>query len=129
MENALASSDFMWENLGNLSSKNKAYARELDNLHRLSDPIALEARSLGYVASDEVVVRMPVAQLGSVATANPGGLVVYKKNPVLKDADIKYIAIATTIIISLTALGLNFYRSWKLRSVHRASLAQDASRT
>lgn len=126
--NALASADWMRDNLENLSDKNSIFNHELDDLHTLPEPIALEARSLGYVAHNEIVVRMSSAQPIQVFSANPGQLVIYKKDPSLQDVEIKGIAIAMTIITGLTILVLKLFASRKWRPDHRASLAHDASR-
>jgi hypothetical protein len=119
----------MRENLGALIETNAMYARELEQLHNLPESTALEARSLGYIAEDEKVVRLPAASSALVPAPIPGTLVIYIKDPLLLDADIKRFSAFITVMAALSALVLKYLLADRWRPGHRASLAHDASRT
>ena len=129
MKRAASSADAMRENLGQLTEKNSKYAQELEHLHSLPESAALEARSLGYIADNEMVVRMPSATHALVPSPNPGRLVIYLKNPTLRDDSIKQLSIFITIMATVTALLLKFLLADKWRLDQRASLTHEASRT
>lgn len=129
LRRAASSADAMRVNLGALTETNAKYARELERLHTLPETTALEARSLGYIADDEKVVRLPAAVTALVPAPNPGNLVIYIKDPLLQDAGIKHFSAFITVMATLAALVLKFLVADKWRPDHRASLAHDASRT
>jgi hypothetical protein len=129
MRSAASSADAMRVNLDQLTGMNTMYALELDQLHSLPESTALEARSLGYIADNEMVVRMTAASPESVPSPNPGRLVIYSKDPALRDISIKRLSILMTVLASVAVLGMKFLLADKWRTGHRASLTQEASRT
>jgi len=124
----LANADWMRNNLESLTVKNKIFSHELEELHKLPEPIALEARSLGYIANNEIVVRIASAQPVPVFTADPGTMVVYQKDSSLNDVEIKGIAMVMTCITGLAMLVLYIFTSGKRQPLQRATLAHDESR-
>jgi cell division protein FtsB len=129
MRRAASSADAMRENLDRLTDMNTMYALELDQLHSLHESTALEARSLGYIADNEIVVRMPTSSLESLPSPNPGHLVIYLKEPALRDIGIKRLSILLTAFASVAILVMKLLLADKWRTDHRASLTQEASRT
>jgi hypothetical protein len=126
---ANSTTDLMRGNLGILAEKNANFTRELDALHTLPESISLEARSLGFIANDETVIRIPSNPESPPESPAAGEMVVYRRQPSMMDADVKKVSIFVTMVATLAAFALRLLVSNKLPPDHRASLVHEASRT
>lgn len=87
---ARVSGELMRLNIESLSAVNAKLADELEGLQRHPEKIALEARSLGYLADNETAVRLPVQ--AQIVMQSPGKRLYYQASPVLSDSAIKKLA-------------------------------------
>jgi hypothetical protein len=117
----------MGMNIVALQSLNTAFTVEWKAMADLPESTALEARSLGYLAVDEVAIRLSVPE-AEPKPASPGDRLVYEPVAVIGEAAIKEMA-GLAIMLSL-AVGM-VLRQWKpaVTGHQREILVQEASRT
>ncbi len=124
----------MRRNIDDLARRNERYAAELEGLRNASEPTALEARSIGYLAADEVAVRLSLEPEPAVP-AEAGRLLEYTGASALAEARIKDIAAMAGMVVLLAGLALRAARSARSarsaqgRAGQREILVQEASRT
>ncbi|HPE89831.1 MAG TPA: septum formation initiator family protein [Spirochaetia bacterium] len=118
-------------NIDELARRNERYAAELESLRVAPEATALEARSLGYLASDEVAVRLDL-ETEPTAPAEAGRLLEYEGASAIAEARIKDIAAAAGMAVLLAGLALKAAgsaRTGRKRGGQRDILVQEASRT
>ena len=115
-------------NIATLSSLNEAYSAEWDALSNVAESTALEARSLGYLAGDEVVIRLSVPA-GSPEPASPGERLVYEPEPTIDESTMKKIAVAVALAVFALGTIMRFFPANGAPRHHRDILVQEASRT
>jgi hypothetical protein len=90
---ARASTLAMAENLASLEELNAAYSQRWQALRADPDSIALEGRSLGYLAQDEVALRLSLKPSPAVPSG-PGERIVYLPRASMSDLDAKILALS-----------------------------------
>jgi len=126
----------MHRNIDSLEKLNVEYAMEWNALRSDAGLTAVQGRSLGFIASDEVVVRvsLPVA---TVSPAFIGDRVLFMPGRSLPVASIRLATIFVWLLLLFSGLAIRLFWSWKypeeqgrrrFRS-HREIRDQDASRT
>ena len=118
----------MERNLAVLSSLNETYTREWNALKTIPESTALEARSLGYVAEDEVVVRLSVTTV-EPTPPSPGERLTYEREVVIPEARIKKISLIIALATAALGLLLRFFPPNGITKRQRDILVQIASRT
>lgn len=93
----------MRENLSSLEALNAEARARKDSA--LSDPesLALEARSLGFVGSDQVVVRLGFPE-GTTSPRDLGTLVPYVPPRGLEDSQLKAVSLASALCAAFVGL-------------------------
>lgn len=121
------SSAVMRNNLVNLVALNSAYSKEWEILRTNPDSTALEARSLGYLAENEIAIRLFVVDV----TAEPpsaGFRISFEPESLLAENSIKNI----TLLFSLFSAVLGFALHLNVHSIkkygHREIRTHVASR-
>jgi hypothetical protein len=94
---ARASTLAMAENLASLEELNAAYSQRWQALRADPDSIALEGRSLGYLAQDEVALRLSLKPSPAVPSG-PGERIVYLPRASMSDLDAKILALSLGFI-------------------------------
>ncbi len=91
-----SASALLRNNLLNLEALNSRYAQEWDFLRTNPETTALEARSLGYLAENEVALRLSI---GDVADPPPsaGSRISFESESLLTEKSIKHFALFLTI--------------------------------
>lgn len=102
-----AASAEMRKNLVNLVSLNSMYAKEWEVLRTNPDSTALEARSLGYLAGNEIAIRLSV-DTTTVAPPTAGFRISFEPDSILAEKNIKNYA----LLVSLFSVVLGF--AWHL---------------
>lgn len=133
---AKEASSAMHRNLDFLEKLNADLALEWQALRNDSDITAIQGRSLGFIAKDEVVVRVA---LPSVKAGPPfiGERVVYTPGQFMPIDQIRLATMYTWLLLLAIGLGRKLFqgrkREWNQGSrrstVHREIRVQDASRT
>lgn len=121
----------MRANIDELSERNERYAAELESLRAAPESTALEGRSLGYLAADEVAIRLDLVS-EPAAPAEAGRMLEYAPAPTLEEPRIKDIAALAGVAALLAGLTLRAARSARpaRKGVgQREILVQEASRT
>ncbi len=116
----------MKENLSALSLLHSSYADEWKSLSILEESRVLEARSLGYIADGEIIIRL----LTSGKDPEPpkaGDLLSYEPSKVLSEIKIKQIALLSCLCFSI--IGMFYHILYSRGRRQRDTLLQDASRT
>lgn len=102
-KNTQAASAAMRENLLNLQSLNSAYASEWDILRTSPEATALEARSLGYLAENEVVIRLSI-EGGPAVPPSAGSRISFEPESPLSEKSIKHIALFMSLLSAIMGL-------------------------
>lgn len=117
---AAASAAGMERNLRYLESKHADLALELEALRTSRQAVALESRSLGYVADGETMVVLQSVPAAPAEAPDPGSVLAPRVRAPLSDATIKMISACLAL-----ALGSALYLS---RLSSRASARDPAPR-
>lgn len=118
----------MQENLSALSSLNSSYMSVWEALNGSPEAIALEARSLGYIAHNETVVRLPDAA-GPVVPPSAGKRLEYEPHAMLSEAGAKAIALIAAFVTAVLCLGVRLVRRRGPSMRQRDILSHEALRT
>lgn len=102
---AYASAGRMGRNIAELQSINTAYTLEWEAMSALPESSALEARSLGYLAVDEVAIRLSVPS-SEPSPASPGDRLVHEPVTVLDEASIRKIAAGLALLVLVSGMVL-----------------------
>jgi hypothetical protein len=84
-------------NLASLEELNAAYSQLWQALRADPDSIALEGRSLGYLAQNEVALRLSIKP-SPAAPSGPGERIVYLPRQSMSDLDAKILALSLGFI-------------------------------
>lgn len=117
----------MRSNLKALEALHDSFATEWEALKTVPEMTALEARSLGYIAADETVVRTPFAAVPP-SPPSPGQRIAFEPGsgvPVSRIQELSAIAALATMV---AALGARLLKARGARN-QREILLHDASRT
>jgi cell division protein FtsB len=122
-----AASAAMRKNLDNLVALNTTYAKEWEVLRTNPASTALEARSLGYLAENEIAVRLSVD--GATAEPPSAGLrISFEPHSLMAENSIKNITLLISLVSAvlgfasrLNVLSIKKYRHREIRT-HVASL-------
>lgn len=126
---AAEASAAMERNLRQLESKHADLALELNELRSSVEAVALESRSLGYVAEGETMVVFQSLPASRDGAPEPGSVVAPEVEAPLSDASIKLIA-ACVALAAFSILYLSKLASRaSAREPQRESLVHEASRT
>lgn len=117
----------MQSNLRSLEALHESYATEWAGLESVPEMTALEARSLGYIAGDEVVVRMPFAAAPHVPPS-PGERVSFEPHAPVSMSRIQELSAMAALVTMIMALGARLVAGRGVRN-QREILLHDASRT
>jgi len=113
----------MRRNASELSSLNARYSAEWESLRTESEATVLEARSLGYLADNEVAVRLSVSAPESVPPS-AGKRLSYEPVTALPEGRIKGLAALAGLLTAVAGMALR-----SARPRQREILTQEASRT
>jgi len=113
----------MRRNASELSSLNARYSAEWESLRTESEAAVLEARSLGYLADDEVAVRLSVGTPDFVPPT-AGERLSYQPQSVLSERRIKEIAALAGLLTVVAGMAIRLAKPRQ-----REILTQEASRT
>ncbi len=116
----------MKENISALSSLNAGYGAEWQSISMLAESRALEARSLGYIAEGETIIRLLTSEKDP-EPPKAGDRLSYEPSFKLSEIKIKQIALISSLAISI--LGMLFHILESRERRQRDTLVQDASRT
>ncbi len=125
---ALEVSLHMRQNLSELAAMNSLFTAEWEALKTSPEAIALEARSLGYLADDEIVVRLPDA-IPPVAPPSAGRRLEYQSYAVLTESGAKAIAFIVALTTVILGLGRRLLRRREPSPIHRDIRTHEALRT
>ncbi|MBU0928783.1 MAG: hypothetical protein KKA67_13625 [Spirochaetes bacterium] len=121
----------MRDNVEALSSLNAGFASEWDGLRNVPLTTALEARSLGYLARDEVAIRLSLAA-DAPNPPSPGTLVAYEAGQALSERMMKELAGIAALFTAILGLAMKAAKpraDRAKRAFQREILVQEASRT
>jgi len=126
----------MHRNIDSLEKLNVEYAMEWNALRSDAGLTAVQGRSLGFIASDEVVVRIALPT-ANVSPAFIGERVLFTPVRSLPAVSIRLATIFVWLFLLFSGLAIKLFWSWKypeeqgLRRLrfHREIRDQDASRT
>jgi len=116
----------MKENLSALSSLHSRYVEEWQSLSADTESKALEARSLGYIADGEIIIRLLTENKDPVPPS-AGERISYEPSVQLTESGIKQIALVSSLITALFGMLMHILNSRDHRQ--RETLVQEASRT
>ena len=116
----------MRRNVSVLQSINTAYTVEWEAMSDLPESSALEARSLGYLAIDEVAIRLSVPN-AEPRPASPGERLVYEPVALIDEGSIKEIAAGVALLALVAGMALRLRKPAERHQ--REILVQEASRT
>jgi len=125
---AQAAAERMQRNLTVLSSLNAGYAAEWEGLRTRPEATVLEARSLGYLADDEVAVRLALTQERS-DPPSPGTRLSYEPAIMISEPRIKQLAGIAALVAVIVGLALRLKPWHGLKHRQREILAHAAART
>lgn len=125
---ALEVSIHMRQNLHELADMNSLFTAQWEALKTSPEAIALEARSLGYLADDEIVVRIPDAT-SPVVPPSAGRRLEYESQAVLTESGAKALACIVALVTAILGLMIRLYRRRAPGHIHRDILAHEALRT
>ncbi|TFG84900.1 MAG: hypothetical protein E4H20_01830 [Spirochaetales bacterium] len=100
---ARVSVEAMTENIETLRELNDGYSAVWDALRHDARTIALEGRALGYLARDEVAIRLSIASR-SASPPGPGKRLIFTPKAVLSESASKLAALAMGLLV--VAFGL-----------------------
>jgi len=116
----------MKENLMVLSSMHSDYLMEKESLYGLPEAIAIEARTLGYIADSETVIRLPTIDR-EPEPPSAGERISYEPEIRLPEMKIKQLALISTLVSAL--IGMIYHVLVSREHRHRDILVQEDSRT
>jgi len=117
----------MQSNLKSLEALHESYATEWTGLKSVPEMTALEARSLGYIAGDEVVVRMPFPAAPHTPPS-PGERISFEPHAPVSMSRIQELSAMAALATMIMALGARLVAGRSVRN-QREILLHDASRT
>jgi cell division protein FtsB len=126
----------MHKNINSLEKLNAEYAMEWNALRSDAGLTAVQGRSLGFIASDEVVVRVALPA-ATITPAFIGERVLFMPGRSLSATSIRMATIFTWLFLLFSGLALKLFWSWRHPEVQglrrnrfqREIRDQDASRT
>lgn len=118
----------MRTNLEQLASMNKSFADEWETLSTDYEATILEARSMGFIADDETVVRLAGASR-KPNPASPGERLSYEPEPLCTEAFIKELSAVAALVAAVLGLFLRLGEGKRPLKRQREILTQEASRT
>lgn len=119
--------DEMRQNLLNLETLNSAYAKEWEVLRNIPETTALEARSLGYLAENEVVIRLSIGA-GSTVPPSPGSRISFEPQSIISEQSVKYLSCLFALISVILDVAYRLYSSPANKYRQREIRAHAASR-
>lgn len=122
---ARLSTGAMAENLVYLEELNADYSLRWQALRADPDSIAIEGRSLGYIAQDEVALRLSIKPALS-APSGPGERIVYLPRDAMSDLDAKILALSLGFIACAAHGIASLLRRDKRGTVAKARLGREA---
>ncbi len=122
---ARASTEAMSENLIYLEEMNAAYSQRWQALRADPASIALEGRSLGYLARNEVALRLSIKPSLAVPSG-PGERIVYMPRESMADLDAKILALSLGFIACAAYGIVALLRREQRESGPRASMGKEA---
>jgi len=117
----------MLSNLKSLEALHDSFATEWTGLKSVPEMTALEARSLGYIAGDETVVRMPFAAVPH-SPPSPGERISFEPQAPVSMSRIQELSAMAALATMIIALGARLVAGRNVRN-QREILLHDASRT
>jgi len=125
---AQAAAERMQRNLTVLSSLNADYSAEWEGLRTRPEATVLEARSLGYLADNEVAVRLAVTQ-DRAEPPSPGSRLSYEPDIIVSEPRIKQLAGIAALVAAIVGLTIRL-KPWNgQKRRQREILAHVAART
>lgn len=122
---AQLSAGAMAENLASLEELNASYSLRWQALRADPDSIAVEGRSLGYIAQDEVALRLSIKAALS-APSGPGERIVYLPRDAMSDLDAKILALSLGFIACAAHGIASLLRREKREPLAKARLGKEA---
>ncbi len=116
----------MDRNISVLQSINTTYTVEWEAMSDLPESTALEARSLGYLAVDEVAIRLSVPDAEPLPSS-PGERLVYEPVTIIDEGSVKEIAAGVALLALVAGMALRLRKPAARRQ--REILVHEASRT
>jgi len=117
----------MRNNLKSLEALHESFATEWTALESVPEMTALEARSLGYIADNEVVVRMPFAATPP-NPPSPGDRISFEPHVSVSVSRIQELSAMAAMATMIISLGARLMTARGTRH-QREILVHDASRT
>lgn len=117
----------MRDNLRSLEALHESFATEWAALESVPEMTALEARSLGYIAGDEVVVRMPFAATPP-SPPSPGNRISFEPHVPVSVSRIQELSAMAAMATMVVSLGVKLLSGRGARH-QREILVHEASRT
>lgn len=127
LRQAQATERSMRSNLETLEALHDSFATEWEALKTVPEMTALEARSLGYIATDETVVRTPFA-VAPLSPPSPGERIAFEPGPGVPVSTIRELSAMAALATMAAALGARLLKARGARN-QREILLHDASRT
>ncbi len=122
---AQLSAGAMADNLASLEELNASYSLRWQALRADPDSIAIEGRSLGYIAQDEVALRLSIEPALS-APSGPGERIVYLPRDAMSDLDAKILALSLGFIACAAHGIASLLRREKSEPIAKARLGKEA---
>lgn len=121
-------SHIMRENLNNLENLNATYANDWEILRTNPDAIVLEARSLGYIAGNEIAIRLSVSDEPAVPDS-AGTRISFNSESLLAEKKIKDIALLVGLFSAIVVFALRLKKLPLKNKFYREIRTQAASRS
>ena len=96
-------------NIVELERMNRAFERQWQALRADAQSVALEGRTLGYLAYDEVAIRLSVGGRPGVP-ASPGDILTLERSGFMDDGAIKLFALGLGVAVGIVTFGLGRMR-------------------
>lgn len=106
----------MHENLLNLASLNSTYTKEWEILRTNKESTALEARSLGYLAENEVVIRLSIGDEPSLPPS-AGSRLTFESESLMGEKNIKVFSLLIASFYALIGFTVSL-KKHKLKNQH-----------
>jgi hypothetical protein len=117
----------MRKNLTDLESLNSMYSREWDVLRTSAETTALESRSLGYLAENEVVIRLSIAD-EPVVPPTAGSRISFEPESLMIEKTIKHSALFITLFSIITGIAVRLNSVMMKKHSHREIRTHAAAR-
>jgi len=122
-----AATAVMQSNLVNLEYLNSTFSKEWDILQKSSEITALEARSLGYLAENEVAIRLSIGD-GPDSPSSAGFRISFEPDSLMTENSIKNIALFLTALFAIIGFVFRLALPFVGIDRHREIRTQSAAR-